>query len=300
MADIYLHHYDTSPWGEVVRLALGLKGLAWKSVAAPNVMPKPRLAVLTGGYGRIPVLQIGADIYCDTATIMEALEAVSATPTLFPGDDQHALAAQAQGPLFFAAVGAALDGMPMAGMEAFWADREKRFGMQPDGFRAMTPGLIAAFAAHMDRLEAMLSEGHAFLGGDAVGHADFAHYQLLWFQDVQGPGGIARHTASRPNLAGWAARIAAIGHGARQESDAESAIAAARSATPADIGSVDATEGYGAGQPMAVSQEGTKDAPVIGRLAGLSPTRITLLRDNAEAGDVAVHFPRLGQILRPA
>ncbi len=45
---------------------LGLKGLAWRSVEIPVVMPKPGLTALTGGYRKTPVLQIGADIYCDT------------------------------------------------------------------------------------------------------------------------------------------------------------------------------------------------------------------------------------------
>jgi len=33
-------------------------------------MPKPDLTALTGGYRKTPVLQIGADIYCDSQLIM--------------------------------------------------------------------------------------------------------------------------------------------------------------------------------------------------------------------------------------
>ena len=47
---IILHHYDTSPYSEKVRLGLGLKGLAWASVEIPVIMPKPDLTALTGGY----------------------------------------------------------------------------------------------------------------------------------------------------------------------------------------------------------------------------------------------------------
>ena len=49
MADIILHHYETSPYSEKVRLGLGLKGLAWGSVAIPVIMPKLDLTALTGG-----------------------------------------------------------------------------------------------------------------------------------------------------------------------------------------------------------------------------------------------------------
>ncbi len=72
--DLILHHYPNSPFSEKVRLVLGHKKLAWKSVVMPSVMPKPDLVALTGGYRRTPVLQIGADIYCDTALICDVLE----------------------------------------------------------------------------------------------------------------------------------------------------------------------------------------------------------------------------------
>ena len=74
MTDIILHHYETSPYSEKVRLGLGLKGLAWASVEIPIIMPKPDLTALTGGYRKTPVLQIGADIYCDSQLIMRELE----------------------------------------------------------------------------------------------------------------------------------------------------------------------------------------------------------------------------------
>src|SRR6185369_1531695 len=74
MAELILHHYDISPYAEKVRLIMGLKRLAWRSVQIPVVMPKPDLTALTGGYRLTPVLQIGADIYCDTRTIARRLE----------------------------------------------------------------------------------------------------------------------------------------------------------------------------------------------------------------------------------
>jgi len=43
MADLILHHYATSPFSEKIRLILGYKKLAWKSVIIPQIMPKPDL-----------------------------------------------------------------------------------------------------------------------------------------------------------------------------------------------------------------------------------------------------------------
>lgn len=113
-----LHHYDASPWAEVARLALGLKGLEWGSVIIPTVCPKPELATLTGGYVRTPVLQIGADVFCDTLAILEALEVRWPEPSLYPpplGAGHRALALKAGGPVFLAAVGVALADLPDEG-----------------------------------------------------------------------------------------------------------------------------------------------------------------------------------------
>ena len=84
MTDIILHHYGTSPYSEKVRLGLGLKGLAWASVEIPIIMPKPDLTALTGGYRKTPVLQIGADIYCDSQLIMRELERRHPSPSFYP------------------------------------------------------------------------------------------------------------------------------------------------------------------------------------------------------------------------
>lgn len=64
--ELILHHYDFSNYAEKARLALGYKGLAWLSMIIPPVAPKPDLTPLTGGYRRTSVLQIGADMFCDT------------------------------------------------------------------------------------------------------------------------------------------------------------------------------------------------------------------------------------------
>ncbi len=48
------------------------------------IMPKPDLIPLTGGYRKIPVMQIGADIFCDTQIILRELERRYPTPSIFP------------------------------------------------------------------------------------------------------------------------------------------------------------------------------------------------------------------------
>src|SRR5438477_6169919 len=81
---IVLHQYDVSPFSEKVRVALGIKRLAWYAVEQPVIMPKPDLVPLTGGYRKIPVMQIGADIFCDSQIILRELERRHPTPSLSP------------------------------------------------------------------------------------------------------------------------------------------------------------------------------------------------------------------------
>ena len=68
-----------------MRVVFGLKNIAWTSVLISRIMPRPDLMPLTGGYRRTPVMQIGADIYCDTQCIIRELERRFPEPTLFPG-----------------------------------------------------------------------------------------------------------------------------------------------------------------------------------------------------------------------
>jgi len=84
MSELILHHYPQSPFAEKARLLLGFKGLSWRSVLISPVMPKPDLIALTGGYRKTPVLQIGADIYCDTALIAHRLEQEKPGRRCFP------------------------------------------------------------------------------------------------------------------------------------------------------------------------------------------------------------------------
>lgn len=84
MPDVILHHYPRSTFSEKARLAFGLKGIPYKRVVVPVMSPKPDVTALTGGYRKAPVMQIGADIYCDTHLILAKLEELKPTPSLYP------------------------------------------------------------------------------------------------------------------------------------------------------------------------------------------------------------------------
>src|SRR5262245_12283689 len=136
--DPILHHYWMSPYAEKIRCILGFKRLAWKSVLIPVVMPKPDLVALTGGYRKTPVLQIGADVFCDTDLIARVLDALRPEPPLLPDGTEglsYALGAWQQQLFGLAVEVRGLSGAPMP--DGFVADRAPMFDAGLDVNRMM-------------------------------------------------------------------------------------------------------------------------------------------------------------------
>ncbi|MDO9248260.1 MAG: glutathione S-transferase, partial [Phenylobacterium sp.] len=166
MIGIILHHYEASPFSQKVRCFLGLKGLAWSSVITPNMMPKPDLTPLTGGYRRAPVMQIGADVYCDTQVILAEIERRAPNPPAVTGPDwavnfwADRLFFQTTVPVIFGEIG---DAVP----KAFIDDREKLSG-RPFDVAAMkrAAGVMRPqWRAHAAWIDQGLA-GRPFLSGD--------------------------------------------------------------------------------------------------------------------------------------
>ena len=240
MTELILHHYTSSPFSEKVRLVLGYKKLAWKSVIIPSISPKPDVVALTGGYRKTPFLQIGSDIYCDSALICDVLEHVQPTPTLYPEQDKglsRVVAQWADTTLFWAAMaynlqpkGAAslFANVPPEAAKAFAADR----AAMSTGMNRLRPAdATAAYKSYLRRLANML-EGQDFLMGSAPCIADFAAYHPLWFT-VHCVPVMADILQATPVIAGWMARMAALGQGRMDKLSATEAIAACAASTGA-------------------------------------------------------------------
>jgi len=307
MHDLILHHYPTSPFSEKIRLILGYKQLAWKSVIIPSIMPKPDVLALTGGYRKTPFLQIGADIYCDTALICDVLEHRQPSPTLYPDHQKgvaRVLAQWADTTLFWAAMaynlspkGAAamFAGAPPEVAKAFAADR----GAMSTGMTRLRPGdATAAYKSYLRRLANMLDD-HPFLLGDAPTVADFAAYHPLWFSRVRNPvmGDILQAT---PGVLGWMDRLAALGHGRMDKFDSADAIAVAAASQPAPLGDEPFQDEHGIalGSRVSIAAETFGTETTEGELVAATRMHYTLRRTDERAGTVHVHFPRIGYVLR--
>ncbi len=301
MPDILLHHYESSPFSEKVRICLGIKGLAWGAVEQPVIMPKPHLLPLTGGYRRIPVMQIGADIYCDSALIVRELERRHPAPTLFPDGNRglaHALALWTDRSLFQAAVAVIFGNLAEDVDPAFIRDREALSGQPFDTgrMRQAIPHMTAQLRAHVALIAEQLGDGRAFLGGDRPGLADANAYYNLWFIRSAFPPAAEVFTDSGI-VAGWAERVAGIGHGMRRAVSPDEALAIARAAEP-EAGEVAPKHAALAGKPVTVSADDYGRDPVSGILVGSSDYHVAIRREDAEVGSVVVHFPRIGFVVQ--
>ena len=239
MTTLILHHYPTSPFSEKIRLILGHKKLAWKSVVIPSIMPKPDVLALTGGYRKTPFLQVGADIYCDSALICDVLEHVQPEPTLYPPHLKglsRVFAQWADSTLFWAAMAYNLQPKGAAHMfaaappEAARAFGEDRKAMTGNMVRLRPADATPAYRSYLRRI-AHMAEEHDFLFGIEPCVADFAAYHPLWFTRTRVPV-MADILGATPAVGEWMDRIAAIGHGGMEKLSASDAITVANNAEP--------------------------------------------------------------------
>lgn len=305
MHELILHHYDASPFAEKARLMLGFKQLSWRSVDIPRIMPKPDLVALTGGYRKTPVLQVGADIYCDTALIARRLDAEKATPALFPEGQEFVAASFAQwvdSQIFQHAVSLVFQPesvavrfgkLPPEVIKAFIADRA---GLFSGGSATRLPAEVAKhnWPSLMARVEQQLAreEGDFLFGEPSI--ADFSLAHCLWF--LKGTPVTAPLVDAYPNVSAWLGRVLGFGHGASSALSAEDAIAIARAATPAALPDEQFVEpnGFTVGQRVQIAATDYGVDPVEGELVFAGVEELILRREDDRAGTVHVHFPRLG------
>jgi glutathione S-transferase len=314
MHDLILHHYASSPFSEKIRLILGYKKLPWKSVMVPAIMPKPDVIALTGGYRKTPVLQVGADIYCDTALICDVLEHIRPDPTLYPPHLKGAcriFAQWADTTLFWAAMGYNLQPRGAAHVfakappEAAKAFSEDRKAMSSNLVRLRPGDATSAYRSYLRRIANMADE-HDYLFGMEPCVADFAAYHGIWYTRTQVPL-LADILNATPSVAEWAQRVESIGHGAMSRLTSADAIAIAAATDPQPSGAnllIDSAfqddHGIPLGTRVTITPESFGNEPTEGELIAATRTHYSLRRQDERAGTVHVHFPRLGYVLRAA
>ena len=303
---IILHHFEQSPFSEKIRVVFGLKNIDWTSVVISRIMPRPDLMPLTGGYRRTPVMQIGADIYCDTQCIIRELERRFPEPTLFPPGYEGLGSASAMWTdrSFFQntvnlVFGSLADRVP----QDFIADREKLRGAKFDipAMTAAIPQMRDQFRAHLQWIENQLADGRSWMGGSRAGLCDVNAYMNVWYVRAHLPNAdelLAEFGETRA----WETRMRAIGYGHRREISTSAALDLAASATPQtqELPDPNDPNGRKPGDRVEIMPDDYGKIKVSGNIVALSSQQIAIRRHDPRAGDVVVHFPRAGFLVLPA
>jgi glutathione S-transferase len=303
MAEVILHHYDFSPYSEKIRLAFGLKQLDWHSVQTPMMAPKPDLVPLTAGYRRAPVLQIGADIYCDSLLILREVDRRHPEPTLYPSGQRglvQAFSAWWDRTTFFPA--AKLTSSIIGDQIPPDFIAERRVSMNQDFSKEVS---LADRALNLSRMHGAMAwlidqlQGRQFILGDAPSAADLTAYHMLWFARKNGGAELEAMLPLDP-LRAWMDRIAALGHGSRHEVAAQAALDVARDATPETprVRADGDPSGLKPGQGVIVQADDYAREPVHGTLVAADAEEMVIRHENERVGTLHIHFPRLGYDVR--
>jgi len=300
---IILHHYDASPFSEKIRLILGFKKLKWQSVIIPVIAPKPDLTPLTGGYRKTPVMQIGADIFCDTDSIVTELEHRFPEKTLFPKDNHgQAMVLNhwvAQG-LFFNAARYAISSKAETLPIAFHEDRAQMFGTKFDieKMKMAGPHYLAQLCSQLNWLDQILDR-QGFFTGEEVSYADFSIYHPIWFLRETAFG---KELSQRyPKLSRWFELMTNFGHGERDELESEQALLIAKKShpEPVTVSNWQHPSGLKVGMNVSIKSEFFGQEAVLGKIVRLSDNKICLLRKDEHVGEIHVHFPTVGYVVSP-
>lgn len=296
---LLLHHYELSPYSEKIRAMCGYLDMPWHSVITPAMPPRPMLDHLSGGYRKIPVAQIGADIYCDTRVITPLLAAYSGKPELDLYNCDQAVqdwVAKVEGDLFFACVLSSsslalnrkvLKTMSLLNLLKLLVDRinmgRKAAVAMPSLSQA--PRLVKDY---LPILEEKLQQDYLF--ADTPNIADFSSYHGLWFLRDLGEKAMIKQY---PGINAWMDRIKQFGHGHRSECHAQKALEIAKYHSPLPVHPEDKNHDL-IGELVQIAPTDYGLETSTGFLEGATTNSYILSREDPETGQVHVHFPKQG------
>ena len=307
MSKLILHQYAGSPFSEKVRALLGYKQANYNKVEIPMIMPRPYVIPLTGGYRKTPIMQIGADIYCDTALICRVIDDMFPDRRILSDAtavNDLALANWVDTFLFRCVVAITFqsdDGTnnPIfkdeAAAKAFAADRAEL--SKGSTQLQMELGIAKAhFLAFLNSLETQL-KNVIFLGGAIPSIVDFSVFHLAWF--VQGREPLRQIFTPFSAVLAWYDRMLEFGHGNVDLIEGPTALTEAKQAEPEELPESRFLDEMQPGQLVEVMPIDYGFQPVRGELVVAAFDEIAVSRSDPEVGHIVVHFPRMGFQVTP-
>lgn len=298
-SSLILHHYPISPYSQKIRAMLGYTGLEWRSVITAEAPPRPGLLPLAGGYRKIPVAQIGADIFCDSHIIAREIAAIAGRKELFPENldgEAQALMARAEDELFFACgLNAASLKMMVKMFRIFSIGGyihfiKDRLAMGKDSSIPVMPlkEYRRMVMQHLHFIEQQLHND--FLFGASPNLADFSVYHGIWLLHVMGEKSFMR---SFPRTIAWVERMGRFGTGKPTPLDAGDALAIARANAPRPIDAQYQTDAA-IGKTVAIAPTDYARDATHGVLVGSTAHSWIVARTDDVVGTIHVHFPKNG------
>ena len=301
MSDLILHHYWPSPFAHKIRLALALNELEWQSVEIPRVPPKPLLMPLTAGYRRTPVLQVGADIYCDTANIVREIAARSDADKLLPEAQRGKILAFGDWidtSLFNLAARIVITSALETAPAEFINDRGGLYfgpNWTPEDLKAQMPAVILQLSGQLKSVESAL-EGTQGMFTGGLSYADLSIAYLAWFISGRwelGPEFISQYPKIKRILEQSNEQLSDRYTDLSGEQALEIA-AAAQSTAPEGVAAMVGVDYQKETQITIRPQGETSDPAITGRLRYLDSERVSIAHNDESVGEVVVHLPVAG------
>ncbi len=301
-----LHRSLKSPYAQKVMLAIGYLNQPYLSFIAPKGIPRPVEEILVGNYSRrIPILQIGADLYCDSELIVSTLATQANMSSLleYPSDEeaqQWIKKIEMKGAyVMFGAlkplelIVGYFKNMPPNHAWKFITDRMK-LAKKLEGVKSALPHdkKVQQARSYLEALDQQLSKHDFLLTDNAPTSVDFTAFTMVYYHHIING---LKHAKGLNHLLSWFSRMEAIGTGQMQEISGQETLDIARNAEPAPIDEALRLSPR-IGQKVAYRNKGfmpEMNEAVEGVIVGEDDHKIILRRENPQVGTVHVHFPKL-------
>lgn len=303
---VVLHHTSSSLYAEKIRLMLDYSAIDWLSVqATTNTVNRKVQEVLVEGYSRrIPILQVGADIYCDASKITEKVAELADKEALDKdkvGEDIKVFFERNETEMVLAEIGAfkmseILKGyyknIPL-GQVFNWvkgrvnavrtADKKPQI---PDREKS-----IIQKKKYFTELNKMLVKSKFLFSNDIPTIADFGAYAIIWYELRMD---MIKAFDQWPDLGRWYEAMKVYRVNRSSEINPEDAFVIAYKNQPLEVPEeMKMSERIGQTIDLRPNDYGRGvTPPVTGVLVGESDTKYIVRRETKETGVIHVHFPK--------
>lgn len=305
---IILHRTIGSTYSQKAMAMLGFANAEWQSVIANKGVPRPEQEILVGSFARrMPILQIGADLYCDTDMISHTLSEKLNQPNfdrLQLSKTEQEKVWQIETEFFPASIGSV---HPINFVTGYF--RTVPFKVAIDFLKdriataknAKNQNVITTKSReqwkqiaikHFSEMQNILEKSAFLSGTDTPNIIDFTTLTHVYYMNVLNK---LKFAKPYPKVKEWLDKMNAFGTGKFSEISAEKALEVAKKTEPMQI-SKNMTQSEKIGKEIEVefNDELGKSIvnPLTGILVGEDDYKYIVKRENKTVGTVYIHIPK--------